>query len=92
MLLGLITRRKRAVNLIHRRHVARTATIRDGIEKKGFERRCQKTIHTEHADRDGLNDLSGLMIGCVFAMLHTLGPGFLGNAIKVVLGDAMHQL
>ena len=49
-------------------------------------------MHTEHADRDGLNELSGLMIGCAFAVLNMLGTGFLENALKVVLADVMHQL
>jgi len=32
------------------------------------------------------------MIGCAFAVLNTLGTGFLENALKVVFADAMHQL
>ena len=31
------------------------------------------------------------MIGCAFAVLNTLGTGFLENALKVVSADAMHQ-
>ncbi len=30
-----------------------------------------------HADADGLNGLSGRVIGCAFAVLNTLGTGFL---------------
>ena len=34
-------------------------------------------MHAEHANSDKLNDLSGLVIGCAFIVLNTLGAGFL---------------
>ncbi len=49
-------------------------------------------MHAEHADSARLNDLSGRVIGCAFAVLNTLGAGFLEkvyeNALVQELRDA----
>ncbi len=42
-------------------------------------------MHAEHADRDGLNDLSGRVIGCALAVLNTLGAGFLEKVYENAL-------
>jgi GxxExxY protein len=39
----------------------------------------------EHADRDRLNDLSGRVIGCAFAVLNSLGAGFLEKVYENAL-------
>lgn len=44
-------------------------------------------MHAEHADSDGLNDLSGAVIGCAFTVLNTAGVGFL----KKVYENALHM-
>jgi GxxExxY protein len=38
-----------------------------------------------HADRDGLNGLSGQVIGCAFTVLNTLGAGFLEKVYENAL-------
>jgi GxxExxY protein len=42
-------------------------------------------MHAEHADSDKLNDLSGLVNGCAFAVLNTLGVGFLEKVYENAL-------
>ena len=42
-------------------------------------------MYAEHADKDGLNDLSGRVIGCAFTVLNTLGAGFLENVYENAL-------
>src|SRR5208282_1396493 len=42
-------------------------------------------MHAEHADRNGLNDLSGRVIGCAFTVLNTLGAGFLEKVYENAL-------
>ena len=42
-----------------------------------------------HADEDRLNALSGVVIGCAFAVLNTLGAGFVE---KVYANDPTHEL
>jgi GxxExxY protein len=42
-------------------------------------------MHAEHADNDRLNDLSGRVIGCAFAVLNTLGVGFLEKVYENAL-------
>ncbi|HEY1932049.1 MAG TPA: GxxExxY protein [Acetobacteraceae bacterium] len=48
-------------------------------------------MHAEHADKTELNALSGEIIGCAFAVLNTLGAGFLEkvyeNALALELRD-----
>jgi GxxExxY protein len=39
-------------------------------------------MHAEHADSEWLNDLSGPVIGCAFAVLNTLRAGFLGKVYE----------
>jgi GxxExxY protein len=46
-------------------------------------------MHAKHADQDRLNDLSGLVIGCAFTVLNTLGAGFLE---KVYENALMYEL
>ena len=38
-----------------------------------------------HADDSGLNDLSGIVIGCAFNVLNTLGAGFLEKVYENAL-------
>ena len=42
-------------------------------------------MHTEHADGAELNGLSGEVIGCAFAVLNTLGAGFLEKVYENAL-------
>ena len=42
-------------------------------------------MHAEHADSDGLNDLSGLVIGCAFTVVNTLRAGFLERVYENAL-------
>ncbi len=42
-------------------------------------------MHAEHADGDGLNVLSGRVIGCAFTVLNTLGAGFLEKVYENAL-------
>jgi hypothetical protein len=42
-------------------------------------------MHAKHADRDRLNELSGYVIGCAFAVLNTLGAGFLEKVYENAL-------
>jgi len=42
-------------------------------------------MHAEHANSDKLNDLSGLVIGCAFIVLNTLGAGFLEKVYENAL-------
>ena len=44
-----------------------------------------------HADRNRLNELSGDVIGCAFAMLDTLGVGFLEQAYENVLAHELRK-
>jgi GxxExxY protein len=46
-------------------------------------------MHAEHADRASLNELSKITIGCAFAVLNTLGAGFLE---KVYENALVHEL
>jgi PD-(D/E)XK nuclease superfamily len=46
-------------------------------------------MHAEHADSDGLNDLSGRVIGCAFIVLNTLGVEFLE---KVYANALVHEM
>ena len=39
-------------------------------------------MHAEHADRVGLNDLSGLSIGCEFTVLNTHEDELLNKFLK----------
>jgi GxxExxY protein len=49
-------------------------------------------MDAEHADRIRLNELSGIIIGCAFTVLNTLGAGFLTkvyeNALALELSGA----
>ena len=47
-------------------------------------------MHAEHADSDKLNDLSGLVIGCAFMVLNTLGTGFLEKVDENALPYELH--
>jgi GxxExxY protein len=42
-------------------------------------------MHAEHANSDGLNDLSGQVIGCAFTVLNSLGAGFLEKVYENAL-------
>jgi GxxExxY protein len=42
-------------------------------------------MHAEHADRGGLNNLSGRVIGCALTVLNTLGAGFLEKVYENAL-------
>ena len=42
-------------------------------------------MHAEHADRMRLNELSGIIIGCAFTVLNTLGAGFLEKVYEIAL-------
>jgi GxxExxY protein len=43
-----------------------------------------------HADSNRLNDLSGLVIGCAFTVLNTLGAGFLEKVYENALVHELH--
>jgi GxxExxY protein len=42
-------------------------------------------MHAEHANSDGLNDLSGQVIGCAFTVINSLGAGFLEKVYENAL-------
>src|SRR5258707_8505282 len=44
-----------------------------------------------HADDAGLNRLSGHVIGCAFAMLNTLGAGFLEKVYENALAHELRK-
>jgi GxxExxY protein len=48
-------------------------------------------MHAEHADRIGLNELSGVAIGCAFIVLNTLGAGFLEKVYENALAHDLRK-
>jgi GxxExxY protein len=44
-----------------------------------------------HADQDRLNELSGLVIGCAFTVLNTLGSGFLEKVYENALAYELRK-
>jgi GxxExxY protein len=44
-----------------------------------------------HADDSGLNDLSGIVIGCAFTVMNTLGTGFLEKVYENALAYELQQ-
>ncbi len=42
-------------------------------------------MHAKHADGERLNELSGVVIGCAFSVLNTLGAGFLKQVYETAL-------
>ena len=48
-------------------------------------------MHAEHADRIGLNELSGVVIGCAFTVLNTLGAGFLEKVYENALAHDLRK-
>jgi GxxExxY protein len=48
-------------------------------------------MHTEHADEQRLNDLSGNIIGCAFNVLNTLGAGFLEKVYENALAVELRE-
>ena len=49
-------------------------------------------MNIKHADSVGLIDLSGIVIGCGFAVLNVLGDGFLESALEIVFVNAIRRL
>ena len=58
-----------AAKIVESWNVNTTVTIRWRCQEGKLYRKCQM-MHTKHADRAGLNDLSELVIGCEFAVLN----------------------
>ena len=48
-------------------------------------------MHTEHADKSGLNELPGNVIGCAFTVLNTLGAGLLEKVYENALAHALRK-
>jgi hypothetical protein len=46
-------------------------------------------MHAEHADK--LNELSGIVIGCAFTVLNTLGAGFLEKIYENALAHELRK-
>jgi GxxExxY protein len=44
-----------------------------------------------HANRNRLNELSGSVIGCAFAVLNTLGAGFLEKVYENALAHELRK-
>jgi GxxExxY protein len=44
-----------------------------------------------HADDSGLNDLSGIVIGCAFTVMNTLGAGFLEKVYENALAYELQK-
>lgn len=45
-------------------------------------------MHAKHADSARPNDLSGLVVGSMFAVLNALGARFLDKALEIALANA----
>src|SRR5271169_413135 len=75
-----------------RRSANDLATICWQNRKQGrnFLRGCRR-MDAKHADRIRLNELSGVVIGCAFTVLNTLGAGFLEKVYENALAHELRQ-